>query len=109
MEWVSKRYPTGFCLTFARNLSARSLLERLGVNTYGAALRTEEGAAHMPISEEHGTGAVVRAGPARNWTFTLETESTRGDDPDVLATVSEGTQAVSLMHVMKPMIMFKFA
>src|SRR2546423_8970432 len=101
MDWIVRRYPAGFCLTFVRSVSADGALDRLGVDPQSVAACMEDEAVSLP-----GAGALVRAGRIDDWAFALESESSQGGDADLLAVASRGTVAVSLTRVATPMTVF---
>ncbi|MFF2951496.1 DUF6461 domain-containing protein [Kitasatospora sp. NPDC057965] len=98
-------------VTFARDLTARQLLERMRADPSTLAERTQE-----EFREDFGDilykdGAyVVTAGRYESWAWVWEHDSWLcvGDD-DLLGVVSAGTAAVALHANEKPMVDFRYA
>ncbi|WP_436771343.1 DUF6461 domain-containing protein [Yinghuangia sp. YIM S09857] len=107
-EWLegSTFNEYGYCVTFARGMSAVELLRRLGCDVATTAMKTRIDANHWieDLADEEGHEAVIadkewviRAGEAGGWAFAVEDGGIRGTDRDVLAAVSTNTVALSTM------------
>ncbi|MFE3206182.1 DUF6461 domain-containing protein [Embleya sp. NPDC059237] len=119
VEWLQDSYfvEFGYCVTFARGLSAMELLECMGCDVTRAARKSVIDANHWieDVAEELGPRAVagrervIRAGEADGWAFAVEDAGTRGTHHDVLAAVSAGTVALSTFENINALTMFHYA
>lgn len=119
IEWLQDSCFTefGYCVTFARGLSARELLRRMGCDVTRTARKSVIDANHWieDVAEEFGRAAVagregvIRAGEADGWAFAFEDAGSRGTHRDVLAAVSAGTVALSTFENINALTMFHYA
>lgn len=101
ITWVEE-YPgfsEGYCIAFARGLSAPELLDRMGCDVRASVMLTPAEAAQRMLDSDgfmlgskHG---IIRAGESQGWGFAIEEFSGQALDADVLAAVSEGTVALA--------------
>ncbi|MYV99936.1 DUF6461 domain-containing protein [Streptomyces sp. SID3343] len=118
VEWLedSAFDEFGYCVTFARGLSAVELLRRMGCDTTNTAGKTPTDANHWieDVADEFGHRAVadkesvIRAGEANGWAFAVEDAGIRGIDHDVLAVVSTATVAMSTFRNVNALTQFLY-
>jgi hypothetical protein len=101
LQWLPTAYPETFALTFARRVSARELLLRLGCPPDSLTLLTRDDAEEQEL-EDPDTGHVVRAGEHGSWAWAIQMWGTRILAADVLGAVSAGTEAVVLVNSSLP-------
>lgn len=101
LQWLSTAYPETFALTFARGLSARELLLRLGCPQDSLTLLTRDEAEEQEL-ENPDAGHIVRAGEHGSWAWAIQLWGTRIFAEDVLGTVSAGTEVVVLANSSLP-------
>ncbi|MFE2870488.1 DUF6461 domain-containing protein [Embleya sp. NPDC059259] len=119
VEWLQDSYfvEFGYCVTFARRLSATELLRRMGCDTANTARKGVVDANHRieDVAEEFGHRAVadregvIRAGEADGWAFAVEDAGSRGTHHDILAAVSTGTTALCTFWNINALTMFHYA
>ncbi|MGC0418000.1 DUF6461 domain-containing protein [Embleya sp. AB8] len=118
VEWLEEStFDVGYCVTFARGLSAVELLRRMGCDVATAAMKSPIDANHWieDIADELGHQAVadrewvIRAGEADGWAFAVEDGGVRGIDSEVLAAVSAGTVAMSTYRSINAENLFIYA
>src|SRR4051812_37082493 len=111
LGWMYGRDLPLLSLTFARDLTARQLLERMGADPATLAVRDMDtflnDFRHV-LSEED--GFVVTAGQYGSWAWAWEDSSWLCvEDPDLICRVSVGTEALVLHANEKPMVEFLYA
>ncbi|WP_406237974.1 DUF6461 domain-containing protein [Nocardia sp. NBC_01009] len=98
-------------LTFARQINARELLERMGVDQDTVAMRGPDDF-HYELGNLLYTsdGYVVTAGHYRSWAWVEEHGSWKSlDDRGLMLRASIGTAALELHATMKPGVVFQYA
>ncbi|MGW2559279.1 DUF6461 domain-containing protein [Streptomyces sp. NPDC001514] len=99
-----------YMLTFAKDLSPRELLTRMGVDPDTLALRDvidlDDDFGDTLLDEDE---PVVTTGTDGAWTWAWEQGGSHGLDERILSAVSRGTEAVALYYNEKPMHWFKYA
>lgn len=98
-------------LTFARQINARELLERMGVDQDTVAVRGMEDF-HYELGGllYERDGYVVTAGHYRSWAWVEEHGSWKSrEDPGLMLRASIGTAALELHSTMKPGVVFQYA
>ncbi|GCD96132.1 DUF6461 domain-containing protein [Embleya hyalina] len=119
LEWLEDSVfaEFGYCVTFARGVSAVELLRRMGCDVANTARRNVIDANRWieDVAEEFGHAAVadkegvIRAGEADGWAFAVEDAGIRGVDHDVMAAVSTDTVAVSTFRNVNALTRFLHA
>ncbi|MFD0532173.1 DUF6461 domain-containing protein [Kitasatospora arboriphila] len=90
MAWLPQAYDTGFSVTFAEGLDARSLLLRLGCEEESIDRIDEDDALDRQLTE----GIVmIRGGEHDGWDFAVQRWTAQALQPGVLEAVSAGTRA----------------
>jgi hypothetical protein len=117
-EWLAdSTFDVGYCVTFARGLSAVEILRRLGCDVSTAEMKNRVDANHWidDLADELGEQTVagkeqvIRAGESEGWAFAVEDGGVRGMDDEVLASVSAGTVAMSTMVSVNAVTVFSYA
>ena len=101
LQWLPTAYPETFALTFARGVSARELLLRLGCPQDSLTLLTRDDAEEQELQDPD-AGHIARAGVHGAWAWAIQLWGTRILDADVLGEVSAGTEAVALVNSSLP-------
>ncbi|WP_394816031.1 DUF6461 domain-containing protein [Streptomyces gibsoniae] len=92
-EWLYGRYE-GCCLTLTLGVTPETLLQRYGADP-SAARQLAFPQAYTLLQPGPDT-SVLRAGSLHGWAFCLETLGVQGAMPAVLASLSQGTQTISV-------------
>ncbi|MBH0780878.1 DUF6461 domain-containing protein [Nocardia bovistercoris] len=111
LGWMYGRDLPLLGLTFARDVTARQLLERMGVHRHTVAVRGPDDflAEFGDLLYEY-DAYVVTAGQYGRWAYAWETGSGKCiEDRDLVLRASAGTAAVVLYYNEKPMVEFLYA
>lgn len=117
LEWLAdSTFDGGYCVTFARGLSAVEILRRLGCDVSTTDMKNQVDANHWieDLADESGhhvvadKDQVIRAGESDGWAFAVD-GGIRGMDDEALASVSVGTVAVSTMVGANAVTVFGYA
>lgn len=101
LQWLPTAYPETFALTFARGVSGRELLLRLGCPQDSLSLLTRDEAEEQEL-ENPDAGHIVRAGEHGSWAWSIQLWGARILDENVLGEVSAGAEAVALVSSSLP-------
>ncbi len=111
LGWMYDRHLPLVNLTFARQINARELLERMGVDQDTVAVRGMDDF-HYELGGllYQRDGYVVTAGHYRSWAWAQEHGSWKSrEDPGLMLRASIGTAALELHATMKPGAVFQYA
>lgn len=115
IEWMAdpEVTTTGFCVTFAKDLTPTALLRRFGCAGELLGERTARETAGLMVAEDRTplgeADAVIRAGLSGAWAFAVEGHSGWGLDPATVRAVSAGTESVTFFVGVTGRNMFVFA
>ncbi len=111
LGWMYGRDLPLLSLTFARQINARELLERMGVDRNTVAVREQDDFHHELRDLLYAPdGYVVSAGHYGSWAWVWEHGSWKGlEDPGLVLRASIGTAAVVLNANEKPGVVFRYA
>jgi len=99
-EWpqISDRLGEIFCLTFIRNSDDADALRRMGALSDTVGQRTLGDLTKEAQEFDHGYPTVAAAARLDGWTVMIEPGGFEGSDTALLSAVSEGSEAMSVLH-----------
>ncbi|GAA1218439.1 hypothetical protein GCM10009665_05430 [Kitasatospora nipponensis] len=97
LGWLTKAFDTGFSVTFAEGLDARTLLLRMGCEPESIDWIDEVDCQGRQLDDDI---VMIRAGVHGGWAFAVQAWGARALEGGVMAAVSAGTRACTLVSTM---------